>query len=93
MARYLINMLLAFDQFMNTVFLGHPDETISSRLGRTIGNERYCWVSLFRQMVDILFFFDYAHDSKGQRIGHCQKSVMPLELQTFITITEHEIWS
>lgn len=91
--RYIVNLLLAVDQFCNTLLLGHPDETISSRLGRSIGAERYCWVKPFRQLVDILFFFDYSTDEYGRRIGHCQKSVMPLEIQNFRTITDYEIWS
>lgn len=31
---WIINMLLGFDQLGNAVVGGHPDETISSRLGR-----------------------------------------------------------
>lgn len=37
MRGYLFNMLVAFDQFVNTIFGGHPDETISARWGRTAG--------------------------------------------------------
>ena len=29
-----MNVLVGFDQFVNTIFGGHPDETISSRWGR-----------------------------------------------------------
>lgn len=32
--RYLLNLLLALDQFGNVLLGGDPDETISSRLGR-----------------------------------------------------------
>lgn len=32
--RYFWNLLIAIDQFINTVFGGDPDETISSRLGK-----------------------------------------------------------
>lgn len=31
---YINNVLVGFDQFANTLFGGHPDETISSRWGR-----------------------------------------------------------
>jgi hypothetical protein len=34
MRRYLYNLLIAADQFVNVIFLGDPDETISSRLGK-----------------------------------------------------------
>ena len=32
--QYLLNMLMAVDQFLSTLLLGHPDDTISQRLGR-----------------------------------------------------------
>ena len=32
--RYFVNILLSIDQLGNSVLLGDPDETISSRLGR-----------------------------------------------------------
>ena len=32
--QYLINILVSIDQFFNALFLGDPDETISSRLGK-----------------------------------------------------------
>lgn len=32
--RYLINILISLDQLGNTILLGSPDETISSRIGR-----------------------------------------------------------
>ena len=34
MKRWLLNILLAFDLFLNAVFLGDPRETISSRIGK-----------------------------------------------------------
>jgi hypothetical protein len=87
-ARYIINLFLTFDQMVNTVLLGHPDETLSSRLGRTIGKERYWWVKPLRIFVDILFFFDTDGDKK-----HCEKSIMPLEQQNFREMIDYEIWS
>ena len=33
---YLWNILIAIDKFVNTLFLGNPDETISSRCGKSI---------------------------------------------------------
>ena len=32
--RWIMNILISFDQLGNSVLLGDPDETISSRLGR-----------------------------------------------------------
>jgi len=34
MKKYFWNILIAVDQFANTIFGGDPDETISSRLGK-----------------------------------------------------------
>ncbi len=48
--RYFWNILISFDQFVNTVFGGDPDETISSRLGKwardgrnNYGFRKYLW--------------------------------------------------
>lgn len=32
--KYIINLLISFDQFVNTLTGGDPDETISSRMGK-----------------------------------------------------------
>jgi hypothetical protein len=32
--KYLFNLWIAFDQFLNVLIAGDPDETISSRMGR-----------------------------------------------------------
>lgn len=47
---YLMNVLLAFDRFINAIFLGNPNETISARMGREIQAGRchlckpVCWL-------------------------------------------------
>jgi len=84
---YARNNAKAVDLRGNAALWGDPQETISSRLGRAYGKERYYWVKLFRIFVDTLFFFDYKLDSNGNKIGHCQKSVDPN-----IKINE-EIWN
>jgi hypothetical protein len=38
MKRYFWNLLISFDQFINTIFGGDPDETISSRMGKWARN-------------------------------------------------------
>lgn len=93
--RYIVNFLLAIDQLLNTIFLGHPDETLSSRLGRTTdGNHRYFWIKWFRQIVDGLFFFDKEVDEDINKIiRHCEKSIMPLEQLNFRTVADYELWS
>jgi hypothetical protein len=34
MKRYIWRILISIDQFFNTLFFGHEDETISSRMGK-----------------------------------------------------------
>lgn len=86
--RLTVNCLLAIDQFANTILLGHPDETISSRLGRAEGKERYFWVKWFRVLVNAMFWFDRGPNGEH----HCAASVIPLEQTTFRTL-DYEIWS
>lgn len=84
MLKYIFNLFLAIDQALNTVLLGHPDETLSSRLGRTIGRERYFWVRPARLFVDFIFY--------PIEKDHCLVSIMPLEQQNFRSF-DYEIWS
>lgn len=80
------------DQLLNAILLGHPDETLSSRLGRTKGCERYFWVSPLREIIDMIFFFDREYLLDGRIKRHCEKSIMPLEQQNFREIINYEIW-
>ena len=92
--RIIYNLFLALDQLLNTLLLGHPDETLSSRLGRSIDKERYFFVRPLRIAVDSIFFFDKKWDNQEQRYkGHCEKSIMPLEQQNFREMIDYEIWS
>ena len=87
--RYLVNLFLGIDQLCNTVLLGHPDETISSRLGRSkVHGHKYGWVKLLRIIVDKMFFFDKGPNGEG----HCENSIMPLEQENFRRFTDYEIW-
>lgn len=86
------NLFLAIDQILNTVLLGHPDETLSSRLGRTKDHERYFWVSPFREFVNTLFFFDTIILPDGRKKKHCERSIMPLEQENFRKFMDYEIW-
>lgn len=90
--RFILNYLIAYDQLINTLLLGHCDETLSSRLGRAKDKERYVWVKWLRIAVDALFWFDTAVVN-GKVLKHCEKSVMPLEQQNFRTVADYEIWS
>jgi hypothetical protein len=61
--RYFWNMLIALDQLANTVVGGDPDETISSRAGKSNGK-------LARVLCRVLHLFDPEH---------CKKSIEPDE--------------
>jgi len=87
------NLFLTLDQLANTLLLGHPDETLSSRLGRSKGKERYWWVYPCREIIDLIFFFDTETLPDGRIMYHCEKSIMPLEQQNFRTMVDYEIWS
>jgi len=92
--QYPFNLFLSIDQLLNAILFGHPDETLSSRLGRAQGKERYIWVKWLRVSVDTLFFFDREiEDGTGRIIKHCEKSIMPLEQQNFREMIDYEIWS
>ena len=63
--KYLKNILISIDQLANTLLLGSPDETISSRLGR---NYPGSWME---KAVDWLFRW------QNKPGGHCEWSVEP----------------
>ncbi|MBE0498583.1 MAG: hypothetical protein IBX43_05000 [Campylobacterales bacterium] len=63
MRRYFWNLLISLDQFVNTVFNGDPDETISSRVGKHVADGDKSWRYALCKM---LHFFDK---------NHCEKSI------------------
>ena len=48
--QYIINLLVLSSQFLNTLLLGDPDETLSSRIGREYPNSFLC------KVIDALFW-------------------------------------
>lgn len=62
MKRYLLNLLIAFDQLGNAFAAGDPDETISSRAGKGQAEGKR-WACILCHMLD---WFEK---------GHCAKSV------------------
>ena len=91
------NLFIAVDQLLNALLLGHPDETLSSRLGRAKGKERYFWVEYLRFFVDLIFYWDtekkWVTENTYIILKHCEKSVMPLEQLNFRTVVDYELWS
>ena len=63
MKNYILNVLIAFDQFINTVFLGQPDETISSRAWRCKDANSF-W-GVMHSLINKLFFFQKDHCHKA----------------------------
>jgi hypothetical protein len=49
--KYLVNILIAIDQLLNTILAGDPDETISSRLAKKSGQPAKCACTIL-DMVD-----------------------------------------
>lgn len=62
MKRYFWNILIAIDQMVNTLLLGDPDETISSRMGKRARKGDRLGISICR----FLNLLDK---------GHCEKSI------------------
>ena len=73
--RYIWNLLITFDQFVNTLFKGDPDETISSRCGRanlkTEAKTKECTVCRF--LCSLLNIFE---------ADHCHKAIEKDKLKT-----------
>lgn len=51
--KYIFNVAIAVDQLVNSIFNGHPDETLSSRCYRL--SERYWYARTARVVLDFLF--------------------------------------
>lgn len=65
-------VLIAFDQLVNAVFNGWPDETLSSRAWRWELNGKRNWP---RKVIDALFFWEkdhckesYENEKKGRQL-------------------------
>jgi len=68
--KYIWNILVAIDQLFNTILLGDPDETISSRFGKwTINAKRgsFKWY-LAMGVCTALHFIDRKHCEKAIEI-------------------------
>jgi hypothetical protein len=63
LGRYIVNILISIDQFFNVLFLGDPDETISSRLGKLERNDTTYYFT--RLVIDFLDGLDPGHAKKS----------------------------
>lgn len=82
--KFLYNFILAIDQLINTILLGHPDETISSRLGRAKNKERYIWVKYLRIFINLIFL--------PIEKNHCENAIRRLEQLDFQKY-DYELWN
>ena len=57
--QYILNILISLDQFVNVLFLGQPDETISSRAWRCKDTSSF-W-KFMRKLIDTIFFWQKDH--------------------------------
>ena len=70
MRQYVYNVFLAMSQFLNSLLLGDPDESISGRLGRAyLSGRPKWWVTPWMTFVDWMFVMLFGE------IQHCIKSV------------------
>lgn len=68
--QYVINMAMAVDQFASTVLAGHPDDTISQRLGRALESGNPHWVAKHSAtLVDLLALILFSEKN------HCLESL------------------
>lgn len=72
--QYLYNLALAFDQLVNVILLGDPDDSISGRCGRSLATgNAYWWVKWLARHVDWMFL--HLFNEKD----HCASSIEPEE--------------
>ena len=57
--QYIFNQLIAFDQAINALTGGDPDETLSSRFGKRSKS------NVVRKVIDTIFFWTPDHTEKS----------------------------
>lgn len=68
--KYTFNLALSFDQFINVILLGDPDDSISGRCGRALASGKpKWWVPYLAAHVDWIFL--HLFDQKN----HCFDSI------------------
>jgi len=78
------DLAMAADQNLNTIWLGYPDETVSSRTGRAMASGEPKWY-----IKHILCpFVDRAAQVFGDEPNHCARSI---ETQLHMD-SQYEIW-
>jgi len=68
--QYIKNILVSVDQLLNTVMLGDPDETMSSRAGRVWPDSKW------RKFIDWLMFWQSNHCHKAIEKSEGKKDLL-----------------
>ena len=71
---YIKAIFIAIDQFLNTLFSGWPDETLSSRCWRWDRDGVRHWP---RKLIDIIFFWEKDHCKESYESELFRKQVPP----------------
>lgn len=77
--RCLENNLIALDQLLNTLLLGEPDETLSSRAFRA-DQANKIFGRIFRPTIDLIFFWQDNH-CKQSFLSEINKKQLPKYFQ------------
>jgi hypothetical protein len=68
--KYLQNLLLSLDMFVNAIFFGDPEETISSRIGKRVNTETNCkpceWICWMLNKIDDRHCRKYINVNQGR---------------------------
>lgn len=85
--KYIITILIAIDQLFNTLLLGDPDETLSSRSYRCKSNPLW---NLVHSVIDLIFFFDKVYTSDEYIVRHCELSFLMYVRRRQSTVMKYE---
>lgn len=75
-AEYIWNMLYATDQWLNALFAGDPNETISSRLGKSHRGDHgktIYWITYLPWVFTNIIFYPFSG------WGHCESNIETVE--------------
>lgn len=68
--QYIFNLALAYDQLVNVILFGDPDDSISGRCGRAMASGKpKWWVPYLAAHVDWIFLHLF------NQIDHCKDSI------------------
>ena len=77
--QYILQVLIAIDQVVNTLLGGYADETLSARAWRTEQKGRI-FGRFFRPLIDLILFFDPDHCFHSYE-SEKKRRQFPLELR------------